>query len=326
MVEDMGRPIRIEYKGALYHITSRGNERRKIFLDEKDRTQFLRILADYYDRYGILIHAYVLMDNHYHLILETPKGNLLKVMHGLNGSYTGYFNRRHGRVGHLLQGRYKAILIEKDTYLLPLSRYIHLNPARAGRVKKVDQYEWSSYRGYVGREKEQRWMESGCVLSQLSTRPARARRKYKEYVEEGIRKRIDDPLREVHGQVILGTERFIEQTKELLRGKVLTPEIVERERLQEHPGIEEIVGEVARRFGVKHEVIRAGGTRGNTARQVALYLSHRYTGLSNEAIGKYFGIIHSSGVSKASARVTEEMLKDKRLSTLVHDVSSIFKA
>jgi putative transposase len=217
-------------------------------------------------------------------------------------------------------------LIEKDTYLLPLSRYIHLNPARAGRVKKVDQYEWSSYRGYVGREKEQRWMESGCVLSQLNTKPARARRKYKEYVEEGMRKRIDDPLREVHGQVILGTERFIEQTKELLRGKVLTPEIVERERLQEHPGIEEIVGEVARRFGVKHEVIRAGGTRGNTARQVALYLSHRYTGLSNEAIGKYFGIIHSSGVSKASARVTEEMLKDKRLSTLVHDVSSIFKA
>ena len=140
-----------------------------------------------------------------------------------------------------------------------------------------------------------------------------------------MRKRIDDPLREVHGQVILGTERFIEQTKELLRGKVLTPEIVERERLEEHPGIEEIVGEVARRFGVKPEVIRAGGTRGNTARQVALYLSHRYTGLSNEAIGKYFGIIHSSGVSKASARVKEEMLKDKRLSTLVHDVSSIFK-
>jgi REP element-mobilizing transposase RayT len=118
MVREMGRPIRIEYKGALYHITSRGNERRKIFLDEKDRTKFLRILADYYDRYGILIHAYVLMDNHYHLILETPKGNLLKVMHGLNGSYTGYFNRRHGRVGHLLQGRYKAILIEKDTYLV----------------------------------------------------------------------------------------------------------------------------------------------------------------------------------------------------------------
>jgi REP element-mobilizing transposase RayT len=322
----MGRPIRIEYPGALYHITSRGNERKKIFLDEMDRTKFLGILADYHNRYGILIHAYVLIDNHYHLILETPKGNLLRVMHGLNGSYTGYFNRKYGRVGHLFQGRYKAILIEKDTYLLPLSRYIHLNPARGGRVKRLDQYQWSSYRGYVGRENEQAWMEYGWILSQFSRRPARARRRYQEYVEEGLRQRIDSPLRDVHGQVILGTERFVEQTKGLLRGKVLSTEIVERGRFQKHPGIEEIVGEVARRFGVKHEVIRRRGTRGNTARQVALYLSHRYTGLGNEAIGRYFGVMHSSGVSKASARVKEEMLKNKRLASLVENIASTFKA
>jgi len=326
MVGVMGRPIRIEFNGALYHITSRGNERREIFLDEKDRANFLSILADYHDRYGILIHAYVLMDNHYHLILKTPKGNLLKVMHGLNGSYTGYFNRQHGRAGHLFQGRYKGILVEKDNYLLPLSRYIHLNPVRAGRVKKLDQYEWSSYRGYVGRRKEQPWMESGWVLSQFSVRAVRARRQYEEYVEEGIRKGIDNPLRDVHAQVILGTDPFIEQARELLRRKVLNSEIVERERLQEHPGIEGIVKEVARRFGVKHEVIRAGGTRRNTARQVALYLSHRYTGLDNEAIGRYFGVMHSSSVSKASARVKEEMVKNKRLSSLVQDIASTFKA
>ena len=325
MVEIVGRPIRIEFKGALYHITSRGNERREIFLDEKDRAKFLSILADYHDRYAILIHAYVLMDNHYHLILETPKGNLLKVMHGLNGSYTGYFNRQHGRSGHLFQGRYKGILVEKDNYLLPLSRYIHLNPVRAGRVKKLDQYEWSSYRGYVGRGKEQPWMEYGWVLSQFSGRTVKARRQYEEYVEEGISKGIDNPLRDVHAQVILGTNPFIEQARELLRGKVLSPEIVERERLQEHPGIEGIVKEVARRFGVKHEVIRAGGTRRNTARQVALYLSHRYTGLDNETIGRYFGVVHSSGVSKASARVKEEMVKNKRLSSLVQDIASTFK-
>jgi hypothetical protein len=201
-----------------------------------------------------------------------------------------------------------------------------LNPARAGRVKKLDQYEWSSYRGYVGREKEQPWIESGWVLSQFSRRVARGRQKYKEYVEEGVRERIDNPLGDVHGQVILGNGRFMEQIRGLLRGKVLSPEIVERERLQEHPEIEEIVGEVARRFGVKHEVTRTGGTRGNTARQVALYLSHRYTGLGNEAIGRYFGVMHSSSVSKASARVKEEMLKNKRLSTLVQNIASTFKS
>jgi REP element-mobilizing transposase RayT len=124
----MGRPLRIEYPGALYHITSRGNERKNIFVDDADRFRFFEILKDYHDRYSILIHSFVLMDNHYHLILETPEGNLLKVMHGINGSYTGYFNRKYERSGHLFQGRYKGILIDKDVYLLQLSRYVHMNP------------------------------------------------------------------------------------------------------------------------------------------------------------------------------------------------------
>ena len=122
----MGRPLRIQYPGALYHITSRGNERRNIFVDDADRIRFLKILKDYNDRYSILIHSFVLMDNHYHLILETPEGNLLKVMHGINGSYTGYFNMEYERSGHLFQGRYKGILIDKNAYLLQLSRYVHL--------------------------------------------------------------------------------------------------------------------------------------------------------------------------------------------------------
>ncbi|MCL5278155.1 MAG: transposase, partial [Deltaproteobacteria bacterium] len=124
----MGRPLRIEYPGALYHIISRGNERRSIFLDNADRFKFLAILKDYHERYNILIHSFVFMDNHYHLILETPKANLIEVMHGINGVYTGYFNRRHERSGHLFQGRYKGILVDKDAYLIELSRYVHLNP------------------------------------------------------------------------------------------------------------------------------------------------------------------------------------------------------
>ncbi len=136
----------------------------------------------------------------------------------------------------------------------------------------------------------------------------------------------ETPLRDVQGQLMLGTEKFFEQIRAKLKGKVLDAEIAERGWLQEHPRIEEIVGEVGRRFGVKHEVIRAGGTRGNTARQVALYLSHRYAGLGNEAIGRYFGVTHSSGVTKASSRVKEEMLKNRRLSAVVQDLESIFKA
>lgn len=147
----MGRPIRIEYPCALYHITSRGNEKRKIFASDEDRLKFLQIIEDYHDRYGILIHSYVLMDNHYHLILETPQGNLLKVMHGINSGYTGYFNRRYKRTGHLFQGRYKAILVDKDNYLIELTRYVHLNPVRAKAVERPEQYRWSSYCGYIGK-------------------------------------------------------------------------------------------------------------------------------------------------------------------------------
>ncbi len=110
----MGRPLRVEFSGAVYHITCLGNEKKRVFLDDTDRQKFLKILEDYHERYGILVHSYILMDNNYHLILETPKGNILKVMHGINSSYTGYFNRKHNRSGQLFQGRYKAILVEKD--------------------------------------------------------------------------------------------------------------------------------------------------------------------------------------------------------------------
>ena len=322
----MGRPIRIEYPGALYHITSRGNERRKIFRDKADRMKFLGILRDYHDRYGILIHAYVLMDNHYHLILETPKGNLLKIMHGVNGGYTNYFNRKYKRVGHLFQGRYRAILVEKDRYLFPLSRYVHLNPVRAGLVKKPGGYLWSSYKGYVGKEKEEDWMEYGWVLSQFAEQRKRAGWKYKTYVEEGLREGAENPFKDVYGQIILGGEEFIERVKGGFKGKSLSAEIVERKRLFEHPSMEQILRQVERVFGAREGELLGKGSRSNTARKVALYLAQRYTGLSNREIGGRFGGIEASGVSKAASRVKEEIVSDKKLSKLVSDLESSFKA
>jgi REP element-mobilizing transposase RayT len=322
----MGRPIRIEYPAALYHITSRGNERKKIFLEDGDRVKFLKILEDYHDRYGILIHSYVLMDNHYHLVLETPRGNLLKVMHGINSSYTGYFNRKYGRSGHLFQGRYRGILVEKDTYLLSLSRYVHLNPVRGRVVERPERYRWSSYPEYIGKGKESEWVEYAWVLSQFGKDKKRAKRRYRKYTEEGLKVKEKTPLRDLHGQVILGGEGFVGRIKGMLKGKRLSEGIVERKRLMEHPSLLEVVGVVSEAFGINQEEIWDRGGRGNIARKVAIYFCQRYTGLSNEALGEMFGGIHYSTVSKVTARVGEEMFKNKELSKLMDNLDSHFKA
>ena len=145
----MARPLRIQYSGAFYHITSRGNERRDVFRSKADRERFLFYLATATERYHARIHVYCLMSNHYHLLLETPEGNLSQIMRHINGAYTTYFNTKRKRAGHLFQGRYKAILVEADEYATHLSRYIHLNPVRAGMVSVPEDYTWSSYHYYI---------------------------------------------------------------------------------------------------------------------------------------------------------------------------------
>jgi putative transposase len=320
----VGRPLRIEYPGALYHITSRGNEKKEIFLDSRDREHFLEILEDYHERHGILIHSYVLMDNHYHLILETPKGNLLKVMHGINGGYTGYFNRRHGRVGHLFQGRYKGILVDKDSYLLQLSRYVHLNPLRAKIVDNPKLYEWSSYPAYVGKKKEKRWMEYSWVLSKFGSDKSAARRNYRKYVEEGIEGKIETPMNDLYAQVILGGDRFREKVKDMLKRQKLSDEIVEKERFTDKKAPEKIIKEVAQTFDITEGEVLTRGKK-EEGRKVAVYLIQRYSGLSNKEIGKIFGRIHYSSISKISMRLKEQMAKDKDLYRRVKRIESIVK-
>ena len=147
----MARPLRIEYPGAFYHVTSRGNERKDIFKSNTDREMFLSYLASAQEKYEAVVHAYCLMSNHYHLMIETPQGNLSQIMKYINSSYTNFFNIKRKRTGHLLQGRYKAILVEADAYATELSRYIHLNPVRAGMVRSPEEYRWSSYSYYTER-------------------------------------------------------------------------------------------------------------------------------------------------------------------------------
>lgn len=322
----MGRPLRIEYPGALYHVTSRENEKRRIFLQDSDRLRFLRILEEYHDRYGILIHNYILMNNHYHLIIETPRGNLLKVMHGLNGGYTGYFNRKHGRVGHLFQGRYTGILVDKDSYLLQLSRYLHLNPVVAKLVERPEQYEWSSYSSFIREGKQLGWVEYRWLLSQFGRDKKGARRRYKEFVEEGLRKKVEDPFKKVYGRVVLGGEGFRERIRGLLKGRNLTDGIVERQRFKEFPNADDIIRAVARVFRVRVEALNGRRQRGNQARKVAVYLVKRYSGLDNGRVGQLFGGIHYSAVSKVAATLEQELAKDQRLTKLVKAVKSQIKA
>jgi REP-associated tyrosine transposase len=163
----MARPLRIEFPGAIYHITSRGNARQTIFLDDDDRRSFLLVLDRVVSRFRIVVHAFCLMDNHFHLLVETPEANLSKAIRQLNGVFTQTFNRRHGKVGHVLQGRFKAILVDRDSYLLELCRYVVLNPVRARITRKPDTYAWSSYRATAGLDPAPSFLTVEWILSQF---------------------------------------------------------------------------------------------------------------------------------------------------------------
>src|SRR3989304_4806254 len=188
----MARPLRIEFPGALYHVTSRGDRQEAIFEDDQDRTAFLNVLGEVVSRFRWRCHAYCLMGNHYHLMIETPEANLTKGMRQLNGVFTQWSNRRHKRSGHLFQGRYKAILVDRESYFLELARYIVLNPVRAAMVKHPRLWAWSSY----------------------GKRRAGARRKYQQFIEEGMS--AESIWKDLKGQIYLGDDDFVDQ----MRGKL----------------------------------------------------------------------------------------------------------
>jgi putative transposase len=213
----MARPLRLEFPGAIYHITSRGDRQEAIYEDDADRQQWLDILSRVCERYNWRVHAYCLMGNHYHIVLETADGNLSKGMRHLNGVYTQHFNRQHNRVGHVYQGRYKAILVEKDGYLLELSRYVVLNPVRARMIKTMDEWHWSSYLATIGKLPLPAWLEVEWLLSQFSLQRNRARGRYIDFVREGIGlPPVWDDLRH---QIYLGSEGFVNEHQKLVSQK-----------------------------------------------------------------------------------------------------------
>ena len=234
----MARPIRIEFDGAVYHVTARGNARKPIYKDDGDRVKFLEILGEVNRKYNWLCHAYCLMDNHYHIIIETPDGNLSKGMRQLNGLYTQSFNRKRRRVGHVFQGRYKAILIEKESHLLEVCRYVVLNPVRAKAVQEPGEWKWSSFNATAGKIKPPQCLTVDWILGQFGTKRGQAEKGYRDFVRAGIGgERI---WRKVKGQSILGEEDYVGRLMEYIRGRRDIQEIPKQQRYLNRPGLNEL--------------------------------------------------------------------------------------
>ena len=278
---NMARPLRIEFPGALYHVTSRGNARAFISKSDADRETFLDVLEQVAARFNWLCHAYCLMGNHYHLMIETPDGNLTAGMRQLNGVYTQRFNRRHQRVGHVLQGRFKAILVDRDSYLLELCRYVVLNPVRAKMVKRVGDYRWSSYRATAGKIETPSYLTCDWVLSQFAQGKAIAQRRYREFVNAGVG--VDSPWLKLKGQILLGSDAFIQKIRPLLAKQAGLKEIPRAQRFANRPGLE--------------IALASGKLYNKTRRDSAMRVAHLKHGYTLSETGSHLGL-HYTTVSK----------------------------
>jgi len=207
----MARPLRIEFAGALYHVTSRGNGREDIYLDDSDRELFMVVLGEACSLFNWTVHAWCLMGNHYHLLVETPDSNLSRGMRYLNGVYTQRFNRTHSHVGHLFQGRFKAILVEKEAHMLELARYVVLNPVRAGMVESAEQWSWSSYSAMVRLAGCPEWFDREWLLGNFGESNRSAVRQYMRFVEDGVLQ--SSPWSMLKNQIYLGSDRFVEKVQ-----------------------------------------------------------------------------------------------------------------
>jgi len=269
----MARPLRVEYHGALYHLTARGNARADIFADDHDRSLFLGLLGKEIAQQGWRCYAYCLMGNHYHLLIKTPNPNLVAGMRRLNGVYTQAFNRRHGRVGHVFQGRYKSIVVDKDSYGLELCRYIVLNPVRAGMVKRAQSWAWSSFRAMTGRASVPEWLDAAWVLGQFGGRQPRAA--YERFVAQGMNRA--SPWEELQGQIWLGSPSFLKRMERLAQDSPAA-NVPRRQRRPAHPTATTVTRLVLSAYRIKDEPTLCS-RRHQEAFQVWVYLLRRAANL-----------------------------------------------
>jgi putative transposase len=275
----MSRPVRIEFPGAIYHITSKGSKGQTIFRDREDRAVFLNILDNVVSRFSWLVHSYVLMDEHFHLVVEVLEANLSKGMRQLNGVYTQHYNRRHHEDGPIFHGRFKSVLFEKNTYLLPVCRHVVLNPVRLGTPSQLNRYRWSSFRATTGTTKTPSFLHTSDLLAEFSKQDKVSRQKFREYVEDGIG--CDSPLQERSNQVLLGSAKFVREMQPVLQGV----KIVKRGPKQ------------ARRRRSLSALFRTVDTKARSERNELIrraYLEYGYTLMD---IGEHLGL-HYTTVSK----------------------------
>jgi putative transposase len=230
----MARPLRIEFPGAVYHVTTRGNGREDIFVGNSDRMVFLALLTELIERFGWLCHAYCLMNNHFHLMVETPGGDLGRGMRHLNGVFTQRFNRAHQRVGHVFQGRYKAILVEKEAYLAELARHVVLNPVRAGLADDVAEWGWSSYRATAGLQRKPGFLTTSWLLAQFGE-PG-AGEKYQRFVAGGLE--AESPWKRLATAHVMGGAGFLERVRGLTEDK--SGEVLRLQRRISRPSLSEL--------------------------------------------------------------------------------------
>ncbi|GGO80451.1 hypothetical protein GCM10011348_17140 [Marinobacterium nitratireducens] len=272
----MARPLRLEFAGALYHVTSRGNRRESIYETDDDRRLFLDVLDDVCETFNWVCHAYCLMENHYHPLIETPEGNLCHGMRQLNGVYTQRFNRQHDRVGHLLQGRYKAILVEKEAYLLELARYIVLNPVRAEMVRSAVEWPWSSYRATVGYEPDSNALFTDSILLAFDNQRGRATECYERFVAEG--KHQPSPWNRLRNQIYLGSEQFVDEMQKRIENADRSLEVPLAQRRPLAKPLDYYV-------------------KTTSSRNEAIVKAYASGGYSMKALGEFFGL-HYSRVSR----------------------------
>ncbi|HEY3169837.1 MAG TPA: transposase [Thermoanaerobaculia bacterium] len=283
----MSRPLRLEFPGALYHVTSRGHERGPIFRDSVDRRHFLNVLASIIPDQAWLLHSYCLMGNHYHLLVETGRPTLSRGMHSLNARYSQHFNRRHGRAGHVFEGRFKAVVVQKQAHLLELHRYIVLNPVRAGLARRPEDWPWSNYRATSGAIMPPPWLEVGGTLALFAAFGSGANGAYARFVADGAR-RPDSPLERVRRQIYLGDRRFLEEMSVQAKRQRSAQEIPAAHRAPRVLEIEEIRRLVAKEWGLPPEDL--AGREAGDAKLAAIYLCRRLCGKSAREIGGAFGL------------------------------------
>jgi REP element-mobilizing transposase RayT len=304
----MARPLRLEFAGALYHLTSRGDHRERIFLGDSDRGLFLDLLGKEISQQRWSCYAYCLMDNHYHLLIETPEANLVRGMRRLNGVYTQSFNRRHGRVGHVFQGRYKAILVDKENYLLELCRYIVLNPVRAKIVTTAEKWPWSSYRATAGEIASPKWLAADKVVSFFSGR----RSNYRRFVTEGITQ--DSLWEHLSGQIYLGEEEFLGRIQNIVDRRAARG-IAKAQRKPLTPSVDEIINTVGSAYGISAlEVLDRNYVE---AYWLAAYLMRRVGNLPLEDVARRVGV-SPARISQIQTKIEHGKTSPKMDAVLKH--------